>query len=262
MPENEKALNLYQKLVEVRKEVIYIQKDSSGYNFKYANSTELLGKIRPKMDELGLLLVPTMETFELIPWKRGNVDTKIPQIQVKYTWINVDNPSETISTSLVFYEDKMTGCQGIGSLLTYAERYFLYKFFQIATDQDAPEEYYKKHNLSSIAEQNQPQSPPVPKQQPSPPPIQLPPPSNDSIEFCREVSQIIWRGIRSKIPSLQEKYSEGLPEYLFEQKQKNPTLNLLERYSQPCTDPDKFLERLHEWETKRAAEKATCSQQQ
>lgn len=240
MEEQKKKLNLFQKLVEVRKDVIYIQKDTSGFNFKYANTTELLGKIRPKMDELGLLLVVNMEEFELIPWKKGNMEIKIPHIKISYTWIDADEPEQVVRTNLDFFEDKMSGCQGIGSLLTYAERYFLYKFFQIATDQDAPEEYYKRHALQPLYfEQNRATT-------------------NDlevvreisDREICEEVAQIIWDGLKEKIPSLEKKYCPALPNYLFELKQCNPEINLREKYSQKCSDPEKFLEKLNEWEAK------------
>ena len=50
-------MNIYQKLIEVRKLVDFLVKDEQGYQYKYVSGSSLLNTIRPKMDELGLLLV-------------------------------------------------------------------------------------------------------------------------------------------------------------------------------------------------------------
>jgi hypothetical protein len=53
-------MNIYQKLIEVRKEVPYLQKESKGYQFNYTGSSQVLGSLKTKMDELGLLLIPNV----------------------------------------------------------------------------------------------------------------------------------------------------------------------------------------------------------
>jgi hypothetical protein len=140
-----KSLNIYQKLVEVRKGAVYVKKNAEGYKFKYATGSDFIGSLRAKMDEMNLILVPNMEEFEFVPYLKA---TQALKIKVSYTWINADKPEEQLKTAYTFVEDKMTGCQGVGSLMTYCERYYLCKFFQIATSDDDPEKYYKKHGLS------------------------------------------------------------------------------------------------------------------
>lgn len=145
--ENSK-MNLLQKLVEIRKQVLYIKKDESGYNFKYASGADIIGQIRPKMDELGVVLIPNMESFDLVPFKKGSAEIQAIKCTISYTWVDSDNPEDKITTTSTFFDDKMTGCQGVGSIMTYAERYFLYKFFQVATDSDSPEQFYKKNKMT------------------------------------------------------------------------------------------------------------------
>jgi len=58
-------MNLYEKLIEVRKVVPYLQKDNKGHGFNYVSSSNTLGALRRKMDEVGVLLVPSVEVSEV-----------------------------------------------------------------------------------------------------------------------------------------------------------------------------------------------------
>jgi hypothetical protein len=106
------------------------------------------------MDEMGLVLVPSMESFEMIEIKDSKAKFPfIMKMSISYTWINADNPQEQVKSNFTFIEEKMIGCQGIGSVMTYAERYFLCKFFQIATDKDDPDAFKKKHAIDQDEEE-------------------------------------------------------------------------------------------------------------
>lgn len=145
-------MNIYQKLVLVRQEVVYVKQEAKGYNFSYASGKDIIGAVRKKMDELNLLLVPNTESFEFVDFPKGSATIRIPKICISYTWINADNPAEQIVTRATYFEDKMTGCQAIGAIETYAERYFLQKFFQIATGKDDIEAFYEKNGFSAKLE--------------------------------------------------------------------------------------------------------------
>ncbi|XBO86339.1 ERF family protein [Bacillus licheniformis] len=53
-------MNIYQKLVEVRKVVPYLKKSNQGHQYNYTGSSQVVGAIREKIDELGLLLIPAI----------------------------------------------------------------------------------------------------------------------------------------------------------------------------------------------------------
>lgn len=244
--ESKPPLNIYQKLIEVRKEVLYIEKNTNGYNFKYATTSGLLGAIRPKMDEMGLLLVPNMEEFELIKIRKGNGEVQVPMIKISYTWINADCPSEQIKTTGQFFEDKMTGSQGIGCLMTYAERYFLYKFFQVATDLDSPEEYYRKHELSANAEVmpiREEDSEVVEKATFRP-----------DMEKSRLLAALVWKTIREKMPTLNENPIGELAYFLYNKQLQNPDEDISARFTRPCKDAEKFLSQVKEWASTKDAQ--------
>ena len=51
-------MNIYEKLIEVRKKVPYLQKIESGEQYKYVSSSQVLSKVREEMDKQKLLLIP------------------------------------------------------------------------------------------------------------------------------------------------------------------------------------------------------------
>lgn len=240
-------LNIYQKLIELRKTVLYMEKDTAGYNFKYATTAALFAEIRPVMDELGLLAIPSVESFEMITVRVKTGEIQVPKITVSYTWINADNPVEQIKTLWTYYEDKNTGSQGIGSLLTYAERYFFYKSLQIATDKDSPEEFYRKNEIENKAEIL-----PVKQEKKSMPPAQ-PAPSTEkqvytlSPDECKKWAPLVWRRLQEKDASLQASAPTALPYYLLYLSRKYSSVNWSKHFDEKCPDPLKFIAQMNSW---------------
>ncbi|MFT8313207.1 MAG: ERF family protein [Clostridium sp.] len=138
------ALNLFQKLIQIRQEVVNFSKDTEGYGYKYVSGSQAIAKIRDKMDELNLLLVPSMEeivndTFTYINSKGKEVTDHIVKGNMSYEWINADNPEEKYRVPWKLYGQQDDISKAYGSGLTYSERYFILKFFQAPTDEADPD---------------------------------------------------------------------------------------------------------------------------
>lgn len=150
-------MNIYQKLIEVRKEVPYIQKADQGAQYSYTGSSRVLASLKKKMDELGLLLVPAITKPTLhespIEYKdnNGNVTkrttTYFTELEMTMTWVNAEKPDEQITVPWYGQGVDIAGEKGVGKALTYAEKYFMLKFFNIATDKDDPDSFQQKHDL-------------------------------------------------------------------------------------------------------------------
>lgn len=148
-------MNIYQKLIEVRKAVPYIQKADEGSQYKYTGSSRVLASVRDKLDELGLLLVPAVTNHNLllseIEFKNesGNATkrttTYFTELEMTMTWINADNPEEKIECGWYAQGVDIAGEKGVGKALTYGEKYFMLKFFNIPTDKDDPDAFQAKH---------------------------------------------------------------------------------------------------------------------
>lgn len=142
-----KSMNLAQKIVEIRKEITYAQKSAKGYNFQYATESFILGIIRPKMDELGVLLHMDISHPTFFQTKEVGKDGKEREVtkfwvSLIYSWIDADNSTDRIS-STYFGIGTVTpkDCQEIGMVITYNTRYFLYKALSVPTDKDDPDTF-------------------------------------------------------------------------------------------------------------------------
>ena len=146
-------MNLYEKLIEVRKCVPYLKKDTQGYQYVYVSGSSVLGAIKAKMDELGVLLFPEVDKYEMTEYSSVNKQGKTVIDQVlKSTgfmvWKNAETPEEEIKIPWVFVGQDADISKSFGKALTYSERYFLLKFFNIATDSDDPDAFQQKNNPS------------------------------------------------------------------------------------------------------------------
>ncbi|MDI6617868.1 MAG: ERF family protein [Clostridiales bacterium] len=152
--EQTKPKNIYQKLIEVRKAVPYLQKTESGNQYKYVGSSGVLTAVRGELDKQGLLLIPRVKSVKVTGdtvEKTDNYGTKhtttwFTELTMEYTWINADNPEEKIVCEWYGQGVDIAGEKGVGKALTYAEKYFLLKFFNIATDTDDPDKYQELGN--------------------------------------------------------------------------------------------------------------------
>lgn len=138
-------MNIYQKLIEVRKSVPYLQKESKGFQFNYVGSSQVLGTLKAKMDELGLLLIPSVISKEIgVHETAKGAKEYFTELVMEFTWVNADEPTEKI-TSKWYGQGLDSGEKGVGKAVTYAEKYFMLKFFNIPTDKDDPDSFQSKH---------------------------------------------------------------------------------------------------------------------
>ncbi|QEX39687.1 single-stranded DNA-binding protein [Staphylococcus lugdunensis] len=154
-------LNLYQKIADVKANIDGFTKDTKGYNYSYVSGSQVLHRIRNKMIEHNLLLVPktSEENYKQIEVTRFNkkasreVTTSefVVEMKLTYLWINADKPEEQLEVSFYSVGQQDDVSKAHGTALTYAERYFLMKFFNIPTDEDDADAKQKqeKYNKAS-----------------------------------------------------------------------------------------------------------------
>ena len=122
------------------------------------------------MIENNLLLVPktSEENYKQIDVTRFNkkagreITTSefIVEMKLTYVWINADKPEEQFEVTFYAVGQQDDVSKAHGTALTYAERYFLMKFFNIPTDEDdadakEKQEKYSKPNVQKVGELKQ-----------------------------------------------------------------------------------------------------------
>lgn len=154
-------MNIYQKLIEVRKAVPYLQKDSEmkqgdRTQYKYNSSSQVIGAVRKKLDDLNLLLITKiidkrvhMDTVEYEEVKNGQSKLKrtttfFTELDLMMVWVNVDDATEQIEVPWYGQGIDTAGEKGVGKALTYAEKTFFTKEFNIPTDQMDPDVFQER----------------------------------------------------------------------------------------------------------------------
>ena len=131
-------MSIYKKLILIQKQVKGLSKDKKSYSFSYVTGNKLLSFIKPLMDEQGLILKQEVLSIdnERMDYKtnRGEKSEILSKVMMRFTWID----SETGETDVNLFgaNGQNDWEKGLGSALTYAERYFILKYFHIATDED------------------------------------------------------------------------------------------------------------------------------
>lgn len=143
------SVKVYQKLLEVKRKVTYIKKDAKGYNYTYASPSAVFGQLNPVLNEVGLILVTNVidsKSYEIITGKADKEKREWKfDLNFIFDWVDVESGEKVSipwSASGCNGEDK-----GLGSALTYAERYFVLKQFNIPTDSDDPDNFAEKNML-------------------------------------------------------------------------------------------------------------------
>lgn len=145
--ENENKTNIYTKLLNIQKSVKGLSKDKQSHNYGYVTGNKLLSFIKPLMDEQGIILKQEILSIENTrqdykiwdKWAKPNPDWKpkneiLSKVMMKFTWIDCETGEK--DENLFGANGQNDWEKGLGSALTYGERYFLLKFFHIATDED------------------------------------------------------------------------------------------------------------------------------
>jgi hypothetical protein len=132
--------NLRQKLAEIRKELEGFKKDASGYGYMYPSGEQVLGSIKDKMDELGVMLEPHIVNPKAESAGKGFLVTA----EMKYIWINVDDDKDRIEIPWYMVGEQKDASQAFGSALTYSQRYFVMDYFNIPQREIDPDELKKR----------------------------------------------------------------------------------------------------------------------
>lgn len=133
-----KPMNLFEKLLEIQKTVVGLGKDSKSFGYQYVSGSKVLEHIKPMMNELGIILKQEVldieNTRQDYTTKSGSKSEILTKATMRFTWIDCETGEK--DENLFAANGQNDWEKGLGSALTYAERYFLLKYFHISTDED------------------------------------------------------------------------------------------------------------------------------
>ena len=143
--EENKQLTLDEKLMKLKELVSIMQKDADGHGYKYVTEESILLAINNKMIELGIKLTPKFKDgtlhSEVVNYQNAKGQPKtdvLVRSEMQFVWKDIYTKEEEI-VNWALLGQQADASQALGSGLTYANRYFLLKYFNVATSIDDPD---------------------------------------------------------------------------------------------------------------------------
>lgn len=160
-------LNLTQKLAKIRNMSDVAVKDKKGFNYTYADITQMLANITAGMKKYNVSLIPSIEPGTAKIEKVVSTNTKVDKAGVSrdvtttemlfcaemtFVWVNDEDKNDTLEVPWYVVGMQPDPSQAAGSGLTYCTRYFLMNFFQIAQADSDVDAYRSKQKAAAEAE--------------------------------------------------------------------------------------------------------------
>jgi hypothetical protein len=152
-------MEIYKKLHKIQEAIKGLSKDQKSHNYEYVTGNKLLSFIKPLMDEHKLLLKQEIlsienERMDYQVWNKYEKVFKpkseiLSKVIMKFTWVDCETGETDVN---MFGANGQNDWEkGLGSALTYAERYFLLKYFHIPTDKDDIDNPYRNEKDAQAA---------------------------------------------------------------------------------------------------------------
>lgn len=138
---DEQPLTLPQKLLSIQRAVDGLIKDGKNTSDKYdfASGENVLERFRPLMNEHSLLLIPRVTAASIHEGTtRSGTARFLTELHFDMTWLDAQS-GETLIVPWYAQGVDLAGEKGVGKAATYAEKYFLLKFFHVPTKKDDPD---------------------------------------------------------------------------------------------------------------------------
>lgn len=163
----EESLNLVQKLAKIRAMSDAVTKDKQGYNYTYADITNILAKVTAGMKKYEVSLIPMIVPGTASVEQNIMVNTKFDKTGKSYEnkvtemlfkadmlfkWVNDNDPNDCIEVPWFITGSQSDPSQAAGSALTYCTRYFLTSYFQIAQSNTDVDAYRSKQKEAEASE--------------------------------------------------------------------------------------------------------------
>ena len=162
------SMTLLQKLAKIREKVEVLRKNRQGYGYTYVSEDEILAGITAGLKQYRVDVYPSVkhDTVKVEPihmtktkaTANGNtfdqhINEVIVSAEMEYRWVNLDDPDDSLTVPWVLVGQQEDASQAFGSGLTYCNRYFLLKFFKVATSDEDPDNWRAKQKAAAEMEQ-------------------------------------------------------------------------------------------------------------
>ncbi len=134
-------MKLTEKLLAIQTAVDNVIKDGKNQSDRYdfASDENVLDTFRPLLDQHKILLIPMVRCAQLHEGvTKSGTSRYLTELTLTMIWHDVES-GERLEVPWYAQGVDLAGEKGVGKALTYAEKYFLLKFFHVPTKKDDPD---------------------------------------------------------------------------------------------------------------------------
>jgi len=134
----QKTLNIYQRINEVRKKVEYLRKEKDvDKKYKVVTHDQVTAEIRQYLIEFGIVIVPSLMSStmhnDIIKFKHSTSSRY--DAAYRFEFVNIDDPSDKAIATMESHAID-NGDKAPGKALSYAAKYVMLKMFNIETGEN------------------------------------------------------------------------------------------------------------------------------
>lgn len=142
----EKAMNIFQRINAVRKEIAYIQKDKAvstgGGSYRAVTHDAVTGMLRASLIDHGIIVVPS-QTMGVFNPKEPDFKQRLYEANYRVSFINMDDPQDYVCVDVNAHALD-NGDKAPGKAMSYATKYAMLKLFSIETGEDEESRYQRE----------------------------------------------------------------------------------------------------------------------
>ena len=134
----DKKLNIYQRINEVRKEIAYIRKDKRVENYMAVTHDAVTAETRDLFIKYGIVIVPNeVESRMLDTGMVSAKGTPSMRFEAKYSvaFVNIDSPDDRLTVEITSHALDF-GDKAPGKAISYATKYAILKLLSIETGEN------------------------------------------------------------------------------------------------------------------------------
>ena len=136
-----KTHSLDTRLSIIRAKAEYMQKDGKGYNYSYATPENVLGFMKPLLEEYRVGFASEVTDADVAVSNLGKSgDEHLIKIMMQFTFYNLDDKDDFRVIEWASFGQNRNE-KGFGCALTYGTRYFFLNFFLVPTGEDDPDKW-------------------------------------------------------------------------------------------------------------------------
>ena len=151
-----KALNIYQRINEVRKKVAYAKKDKvvSGQNYKAVTHDAVTAILRNHLIDQGIVIVPRLLDSSVTDIGKTKNETPVIRYAARYEvdFVNCDEPTDKVTVPSESHAND-SGDKAPGKATSYATKYAMLKLFSIETGEDDEGRVEPYESLAKITDE-------------------------------------------------------------------------------------------------------------